>query len=38
MRETLKKVPPAYFANVKTLKDSMNLAISYNLEKFDGYK
>ena len=32
MRETLKKVPPAYFANVKTLKDSMNLAVSYNLK------
>ena len=32
MRETLKKVPPAYFANVKTLKDSMNLAISYKLK------
>lgn len=33
MRETLKKVPPAYFVNVKTLKDSMNLALSYNLKK-----
>lgn len=32
MRETLKKVPPAYFTNVKTLKDSMNLAVSYNLK------
>ncbi len=32
MRETLKKVPPAYFANVKSLKDSMNLAVSYNLK------
>lgn len=32
MRETLKKVPPAYFVNVKTLKDSMDLAISYNLK------
>jgi chemotaxis protein MotB len=32
MRETLKKVPPAYFANVKTFKDSMNLAVSYNLK------
>ena len=32
MRETLKKVPPAYFVNVKTLKDSMNLAVSYNLK------
>lgn len=33
MRATLKKVPPAYFTNVKTLKDSMNLAVSYNLKK-----
>ncbi len=33
MRETLKKVPPAYFANVKTFKDSMNLAVSYKLQK-----
>ena len=32
MRETLKKVPPAYFVNVKTLKDSMNLAVSHNLK------
>jgi chemotaxis protein MotB len=32
MRETLKKVAPAYFVNVKTLKDSMNLAVSYNLK------
>ncbi len=32
MRETLKKVPPAYFVNVKTLKDSMNLAIKHNLK------
>jgi chemotaxis protein MotB len=32
MRMTLKKVPPAYFVNVKTLKDSMNLAVSYNLK------
>ncbi len=32
MRETLKKVPPAYFVNVNTLKDSMNLAVSYNLK------
>lgn len=28
----MKKVPPAYFVNVKTLKDSMNLAVSYNLK------
>lgn len=32
MRETLKKVPPAYLMNAKTLKDSMNIAISYNLK------
>lgn len=32
MRETLKKVPPAYFVNVKTFKDSMNLAVSYKLK------
>ena len=32
MRETLKKVPPAYLMNAKTLKDSMNLAVSYNLQ------
>lgn len=31
MRETLKSVPPAYLANAKTLKDSMNMAVSYNL-------
>lgn len=32
MRQTLKQVPPAYFVNVKTLKDSMNLAVSYKLK------
>lgn len=32
MRESLKKVPPAYMANAKTLKDSMNLAIKFNLK------
>jgi len=31
MRETLKQVPPAYLMNAKTLKDSMNAAVSYNL-------
>ncbi|WP_053977848.1 OmpA/MotB family protein [Mangrovimonas xylaniphaga] len=31
MREMLKNVPPAYLANAKTLKDSMNAAISYNV-------
>jgi len=36
MRETLAKVDPAELANAKTLKDSLNLAISYNLKnKFD---
>ena len=33
MRESLKKVPPAYMANAKTLKDSMNLAIKFNLKE-----
>ena len=32
MRETLKKVPPAYLMNAKTLQDSMNVAVSYNLK------
>ncbi|TDY12336.1 flagellar motor protein MotB [Meridianimaribacter flavus] len=32
MRETLKSVPPAYLMGSKTLKDSMNAAISYNLK------
>ncbi|WMI67318.1 OmpA family protein [Mangrovimonas sp. YM274] len=31
MREMLKNVPPAYLADAKTLKDSMNAAISYNV-------
>lgn len=33
MRETLKKVDPAELANVKTLKDSMNVAVAHNLKK-----
>ncbi len=33
MRETLKNVDPAKLSNAKTLKDSMNLAVAYNLEK-----
>lgn len=33
MRATLKNVDPAELANAKTLKDSMNLAIAYNLKK-----
>ncbi|MCG1035462.1 OmpA/MotB family protein [Polaribacter sargassicola] len=32
MRETLSKVDPADLASAKTLKDSLNLAISYNLK------
>ena len=32
MRETLSKVDPAILATAKTLKDSLNLAISYNLK------
>jgi chemotaxis protein MotB len=32
MRETLSKVDPAILANAKSLKDSLNLAISYNLK------
>ena len=36
MRETLSKVDPEELAKAKTLKDSLNLAISYNLKnKFD---
>ncbi|QTE22894.1 OmpA/MotB family protein [Polaribacter cellanae] len=31
MRETLAKVDPAKLAEAKTLKDSLNLAVSYNL-------
>jgi len=33
MRKTLTKVNPAKVSQAKTLKDSMNLAIAYNLEK-----
>lgn len=33
MQETLKNVDPAKLAEAKTLKDSMNLAVAYNLEK-----
>ncbi|MEM6517272.1 MAG: OmpA family protein [Bacteroidota bacterium] len=32
LRETLKSVPPAYLATAKTLKDSMNLAVQFNLK------
>lgn len=32
LREQLKKVPPAYLATAKTLKDSMNLALQFNLK------
>ena len=32
MRETLSKVDPAILATAKTLKDSLNIAISYNLK------
>ncbi|WP_047546204.1 flagellar motor protein MotB [Psychroserpens sp. Hel_I_66] len=32
MRESLKNVPPAYMATAKTLKDSMNLAMQFNLK------
>ena len=33
MRATLAKVDPAKLSEAKTLKDSMNLAVAYNLEK-----
>lgn len=33
MRETLTKVDPTKLSEAKTLKDSMNLAVSYNLQK-----
>ncbi|WP_274476552.1 OmpA family protein [Mangrovimonas aestuarii] len=33
MRETLKNVDPAKLSQAKTLKDSMDLAVAYNLEK-----
>lgn len=32
LREQLAKVPPAYMATAKTLKDSMNLALQFNLK------
>jgi len=32
MREQLKNVPPAYMSTAKTLKDSMNLALRFNLK------
>ena len=33
MQESIKSVPPAYMVNAKTLKDSMNLAIKFNLKQ-----
>ncbi|MCD2258858.1 OmpA/MotB family protein [Psychroserpens luteolus] len=33
MRESLRNVPPAYMATAKTLKDSMNLALQFNLKQ-----
>lgn len=33
MRSTLQKVDPSELANAKTLKDSMNVAVAYNLKK-----
>lgn len=33
MQETLAKVDPALLANAKTLKDSMDVAVAYNLKK-----
>lgn len=33
MKETLKKVDPAKLAEAKTLEDSLNLAVSYNLKR-----
>ena len=33
MKATLSKVDPALLANAKTMEDSINLAISYNLKK-----
>ncbi len=33
MRETIKFVPPAYLETAKSLKDSMNLAVQFNLMK-----
>lgn len=36
MRETLKNVDPQELSNAKTLKDSINIAVSYNLKKTIG--
>lgn len=33
LRESLKSVPPAYLATAKTLKDSMSLALQFNLKE-----
>jgi chemotaxis protein MotB len=33
MRKTLEKIDPALLAKAKTLKDSLNIAVSYNLKK-----
>jgi chemotaxis protein MotB len=33
MRQTIAKIDPVHTANAKTLKDSMNLAVSYNLQQ-----
>jgi len=33
LRESLKNVPPAYLSTAKTLKDSMNLAVQFNLKE-----
>lgn len=33
MRKTFAKIDPVYTANTKTLKDSMNLAVSYHLQQ-----
>lgn len=33
MRTTLTKVDPSFLANARTLEDSINLAVSYNLKK-----
>ncbi len=33
MRETLKKIDPSKLSGANSLKDSMNLAVSYNLQK-----
>lgn len=36
MRETLKNVDPQELSNARTLKDSINIAVSYNLKKTIG--